>query len=162
MSFGRMIEKSGMTSLKIKASVLEMEFKLKTADKDAAWDLYIELLTRITTQPLSKNTGDEEAALSSIHSIFRLTRAIIKTHKRHCIVFTKIAIIILNQIIRPFTSKWHKELLKNNFKSPKACKDFRSELSEIQKFLQKYTKMLADMADVEDLTELENVTKNKK
>ena len=32
---------------------------------------------------------------------------------------------------------------------------FRSELERLQKTLRKYTKMLADMADVEDLTSLE-------
>jgi len=33
--------------------------------------------------------------------------------------------------------------------------NFRNELEELQKVLRIYTKMLADMAGVEDLTELE-------
>lgn len=35
------------------------------------------------------------------------------------------------------------------------CCEFRAELGELQKNLCKYTKMLAEMAEVEDLTELE-------
>ena len=38
-----------MTSLKIKTLFLEMDFKPQEADRAVAWDLYIELLTRITT-----------------------------------------------------------------------------------------------------------------
>ena len=71
----------------------------------AAWELYIELLTRITTQPLPQSYGDEKTALDSVFSIFGLTRSIIKENGTNCIEFTKIAIIVLNQIIRPFTAK---------------------------------------------------------
>ena len=35
------------------------------------------------------------------------------------------------------------------------CADFRKELAELQSKLRQYTKMLADMAGVEDLTNLE-------
>ena len=132
-----------------------MEWKPQDADKNAAWELYIELLTRITTQPLPLKHGDEKTALDSIYSLFGLTRSIIKSYKRDCIEFTKIAIVILNQIIRPFTAKWHKISIEKEFKDPKSCKNFRKELFQLQKQLCIYTKMLADMAGVEDLTEIE-------
>lgn len=88
--------------------------------------------------------------------LFGLSRSIIKSHKRNCIEFTKIAIVILNQIIRPFTAKWHQISLNKGFEDSNTCKDFRKELIQIQKQLCIYTKMLADMAGVEDLTELED------
>ncbi len=69
--------------------------------------------------------------------------------------FTKVAIVVLNQIIRPFTAKWHKESTTGGFKDPDKCKLFRDELSQLQKELRIYTKMLADIASVEDLTTLE-------
>ena len=106
------LEKWEMTSLKISIPYLEMEWTPNDSDKNAAWELYIELLTRIITQPLPINHGDEKTALDSIYSIFGLTRTIIKSHRRDCIEFTKIAIIVLNQIIRPFTAKWHKISIK--------------------------------------------------
>ena len=144
-----------MTSLEISFPYLQMEWKPQDSDRDAAWELYIELLTRITTQPLPIEHGDEQTALDSIYSIFGLTRGIIKSHQRNCIEFTKIAIVVLNQIIRPFTAKWHKISLKEGFKNAKSCKKFHKELFQLQKQLRIYTKMLADMAGVEDLTELE-------
>ncbi len=62
-----------------------MEWKPQDEDKNAAWELYIELLTRITTQPLNEAHSDEETALKSIYSIFPLTREVIKSNGRHCI-----------------------------------------------------------------------------
>ena len=64
---------------------------------------------------------------------------------------------MLNQIIRPFTAKWHKESLAGVFKDKKQCDEFREELADLQEKLRNYTKMLADMADVEDITSLEDV-----
>ena len=46
------LKKCNMTGLKINLKFLEMDFELRDQDKDAAWELYIELLTRIATQPL--------------------------------------------------------------------------------------------------------------
>ena len=158
MKWEKWLENWDMTSLKISPPFLEMEWKPQTADKDAAWELYIELLTRITTQPLSINHGDEKTALDSIYSLFGLTRAIIKSHKRDCIEFTKIAIVVLNQIVRPFTAKWHKISTEQGFTDSKICKNFREELLNLQQQLCIYNKMLADMAGVEDLTNLEDTS----
>jgi len=66
MKWKKWLENWDMTSLQIKTPFLEMEFQPQNADKDAAWDLYIELLTRITTQPLPKEHGDEQTALMNL------------------------------------------------------------------------------------------------
>jgi hypothetical protein len=155
MKLREWLDSWSMTSLKIKAHFLEMEWKPQDVDKDAAWELYVELLTRITTQYLSPDHGDDETALESVHSLFNLTREIVKRKGRHCIEFTKIAVVILNQVIRPFTAKWHKLSIAKAFDDPQQCQQFRKELSSLQETLRRYTRMLADMADVEDLTELE-------
>ena len=123
-------------------------------DKEAAWLMYIELLTRVTTQPLN-NEGDEQSALNSIYKIFEITRDILKSYGRNAINFTKISIIILNQKIRPFTSKWHKLSTKNAFVDANQCDNFRQELEILRNVLIAYTRLLADMANVEDLTVLE-------
>jgi hypothetical protein len=156
MKWKEWLEKWSMTSLKIKTPFLEADWEPKDPDRDAAWELYIELLTRITTQPLPPEHGDEASALESVHILFGLSREVIKRHGRLCIEFTKIAIVILNQKIRPFTAKWHKLMLAGRFNDVKQRKIFRNELSELQNTLRIYSKMLADMADVEDLTELED------
>ena len=155
MKWKKWLENWDMTSLKINAAFLEMEWSPSEPDKSAAWDLYIELLTRITTQRLDPGHGDEKTALESAYSLFGTTRQIIKDNGRDCIEFTKISVVILNQKIRPFTAKWHKISVEGGFEDEKVCAEFRDELSELQSTLTRYSRMLADMAGVEDLTELE-------
>ena len=155
MKWSKWLEKWDMTSLKVKTPFLDMEWKPQDEDRTAAWELYIELLTRITTQPLENNHGDEDTALSSIYSVFPTTRDVMKRNGRHCVEFTKIAVLVLNQKIWPFTAKWHKLSSQGAFSDEAKCLEFRNELSDLQGTLKIYTKMLADMAGVEDLTELE-------
>ncbi len=150
------LEKWGLSSLKIKTPFLEGEFEPKDPDREAAWELYIELLTRVTTQHLLPDDGDEKAALDSVYAIFPLTREILRSHGSGSGAFAKLAIPVLNQIIRPFTSKWHRLSLAGAFKEKAKCDAFRDELAALQPYLRAYTGALAGMAQVEDLTELEN------
>lgn len=115
MKWRKWLENWDMTSLKISAPFLEMEWKPQEEDKAAAWELYIELLTRIATQPLDAEHGDEKTALDSVYSLFSVTRQVLKTNTRNCTEFTKIAIVVLNQVIRPFTAKWHRLSLQGTF-----------------------------------------------
>jgi hypothetical protein len=155
MRLRKWLENWDMTKLKINAHFLEMEWAPQEKDKDAAWELYIELLTRTATQPLAREHGVEKAALDSVHQLFPTTREIIRRYGRDCIGFTRIAVVVLNQIVRPFTTKWHRFGNEGAFRDPQKCILFREELQELQEDLCKYTKMLADMAGVEDLTRLE-------
>jgi hypothetical protein len=149
------LEKWGLSSLKIKLPFLEGEFRPQDPDRAAAWELYVELLTRITTQYLPPEDGDEEAALQSVFVIFPLTREILRRHGSGAGEFAKLAIPVLNQIIRPFTAKWHRRSLAGAFKNSERCREFRDELAALQPRLRDYTRALADMAQVEDLTTLE-------
>ncbi len=149
------LEKWGLTSLKLSTGFLEADFQPRDPDRAAAWDLYVELLTRVTTQGLPVEDGDEKTGLDSVFSIFPTTRSILRQHGSGCGEFAKLAIPVLNQIIRPFTARWHKRSLAGAFQDEAACAEFRAELTELQKQLRNYTKALADMANVEDLTNLE-------
>ena len=155
MKWGEWLDEWGMSKLQVKAGFLNLEFEPKDKDRDAAWELYIELLTRITTQSLAPTDGDEATALGSVHALFGITRDVIKRNGRGCIEFTKIAIVVLNQVIRPFTAKWHRASLAKAFDDSVQCQVFREELAELQVDLHRYTRMLANMAGVEDLTALE-------
>ena len=155
MKIQDLFEKWNLTGLKVKTPIMEMEWKPSDPDRDAAWDLYVELLTRITTQPLPKGDGLEETALASIYALFGITRQTLKNHGRSCIEFTRIAIIVLNQVVRPFTAKWHRESESGAFNNNEKCIEFRSELQALQVLLRNYTGLLADLANVEDLTEIE-------
>lgn len=155
MKLKDLFENWGLEKLKVKLPILEMDWAPNDPDKNAAWELYIELLTRITTQRLPEEHGDEKTALDSVHSLFKTTREVLKRNGRGCVQFTRIAIIVLNQVVRPFTAKWHGLSLEGVFDDKGKCKTFRLELIELQNDLFNYTKMLSAMADVEDLTELE-------
>jgi hypothetical protein len=149
------LRKWGLSSLKIKLGFLEGEFDPRDADRAAAWELYVELLTRVTTQYLAPEDGDEQGALESVDVIFALTRDILRRHGPGAGEFAKLAIPVLNQIIRPFTAKWHRRALAGAFDDRGWCRDFRSDLAALQQRLRDYTRALADMAQVEDLTVLE-------
>ncbi|MGH8584007.1 MAG: hypothetical protein ACREWG_14750 [Gammaproteobacteria bacterium] len=150
------LERWGLSSIKLNLPFLEAEFDPHDPDRAAAWELYVELLTRVTTQRLSPQDGDEKAALDSVYALFGLTRDVLKRHGSGCIEFAKLAIPVLNQAIRPFTARWHKLSLDDAFKDPAQCAAFRAELAELQILLRCYTQALATLADVEDLTELED------
>ena len=149
------LEKWGLSSLKITFGFLEGEFKPSDPDRAAAWELYIELLTRVTTQSLAPEHGDEKTALDSVYAIFPLTREILRRQGSGSGEFAKLAIPVLNQVIRPFTAKWHRDSLAGAFKDSSQCQAFRSELGMLQIDLGNYTRALAAMAEVEDLTALE-------
>jgi hypothetical protein len=149
------LKKWNLESLKINAHFLGLEFNLKDADKIASSEMYTELITRISTQFLRPEEGDEEAALKSLYSLFETTRQIIRKNGPGCIEFAKVAVVILNQVLRPFTAKWHKRFLLNKKLSVMERKQFRDELEQIQKNIRNYTGMLSDFAGVENLLELE-------
>ena len=83
------------------------------SDRDASWELYVELNTKMTTQPITQSyndertTGDSKSALTSIYSIFPETRLILKQYGLIGKQFANLAFKMLNDVIRPFTTKWH-------------------------------------------------------
>jgi hypothetical protein len=149
------LEKWGLSGLKINLGFLEGEFAPRDPDRAAAWELYVELLTRITTQRLPPEDGDEKTALDSVYALFPLTREILRRHGPGCGEFAKLAIPVLNQVLRPFTARWHRRALAGAFEDAARCREFRAELAALQTQLRNYTRALADMAQVEDLTSLE-------
>lgn len=155
MKLGEFLKKWDLNKISLNTKFVNAELSFEDKDKEAAWELYIELLTRITTQPLPNECGDEETALESIYSLFKTTREILKSKGPKSIGFAKIAIPVLNQIVRPFTAKWHKKSLAGAFEKQEECKKFRHELEPLQKDLRNYTRLLCAMAEVEDITDLE-------
>ena len=124
--------------------------------------LYVEMLTRIVIQPLPSEDGDEKIALDSVYSLFPTTREILRRHGRRTIQFSKVAIPVLNQVVRPFTAKWHRKHLSGAFDAPEKRDDFRRELDVLQRDLRNYNRALAEIAGVEDLTDLEPTEEEQK
>ena len=144
-----------LEKVKLGPSWANVEISIDASDSDAAWELYVEMLTRVVTQTLPIEAGDEETALDSVYSLFPITREVLRRRGRRAINFTKIAVPILNQIVRPFTAKWHGKRLAGDLADEDIRSEFRDELATLQQDLRNYNRMLASIAGVEDLTDLE-------
>ena len=155
MNLGSLFKNFHLERVRLNLKAIQIEVSFQEADKDAAWDLYVEMLTRIVTQPLPPEAGDELAALESVYSLAPATREILRHHGRASIQFSKVAVPVLNQIVRPFTAKWHKESLTGALRHEAKKVQFREELESLQIELRNYNRMLAEIAGVEDLTDLE-------
>lgn len=128
------------------------EFEISDKDKEAAWELYVELITRTVTQELEPDKGDEEEALESIHKIFSIVREISRKNGPQCIKFTRISVIVINRVLRGFVSKWHLKFKNGILEEEKLV--FREELKDIQSKMRKFTYLLAEMCNVEDITDI--------
>lgn len=155
MKLGQLFKDANLDKINLSTTGVSAEISFKATDKNAAWELYIEMLTRIVTQPLPEEAGDEKTALDSVYSLFPTTREILRRHGRKAIEFSKVAIPVLNQVVRPFTAKWHRESLSGAFDDPAIRQDFREELAMLQVELRNYNSLLSKIAGVEDLTNLE-------
>lgn len=154
MKIRKLFENWDMRSLKLNVGFLETDWEPQVRDSEAAWEMYVELLTRIATQPLPHNSGLESSALKSVYSLFDITRSILRKYGKDSVGFAKIAIIILNQVIRPFTARWHRLSEQGAFASEEQCALFRKELKTLQGKLRKYMGMLAEIAGVEDISSI--------
>jgi hypothetical protein len=137
-----------MDSFTICTPFFEMTMSQNENTQNASWQLYVELITRVATQPLLENCGDEESALESIYKIFNITREIIKQYGREAETFSMLSLCLLNMILRPFTSKWHK-VFKDGPINEENQKTFREELCELQIIINKFSGVLFQMSRVD-------------
>ncbi|MBI3984307.1 hypothetical protein HY346_03335 [Candidatus Microgenomates bacterium] len=150
----------------------ELEFVPDEVQQRAAWELYVELTTRIAVQPLDPDEGFIREALSSLHAIFDETREILRQAGPAVAQgpnsFGPVAIEVLNKGLRPFLAKWHPLLEMHEQKQPpdisrhdhekiwgKAA-EFRQELSELQEQMMIYAQVLAKISGIEERYLLNN------
>ena len=155
MKLGEWFKHFKLDKITLNTKFANFEIVFDQSDQDAAWELYVEMLTRIVTQPLPLEAGDEKTALDSIYALFPTTRGVLRRQGRGTIQFSKVAVPVLNQIVRPFTAKWHRESLRGSFEDPQMRQEFRQDLTSLQDDLRKYNRLLAEIAGVEDMTDLE-------
>jgi hypothetical protein len=162
-----------MAKKKVKATKLtvglpfnlgKLEFEPDEVQQRAAWELYVELSTRIAVQPLGPEEGLLREALSSLYSIFDATREILREAGPSVAQgpnsFGAVAIEVLNKGIRPFLTKWHPLLQAHEEKrSPEVsardhertwerAPEFRQEFVELQGQMMIYAEALARIAGV--------------
>lgn len=123
------------------------------ADAEAAWGLYVELVTRIATQPLADEVGVEIAALESIQELFPITRDLMRVSGRDAAAFSAFAVTLLNYRVRPFTAAWHMGAKEGRFSDPSLSRRFRDELRDLQQDLRLAADVLVDLAQVPRLSD---------
>lgn len=143
------------------------------ADEDqqrAAWEMHVELVTRITIVPLGPDEGLLREALSSFYSLFPTTRGILREYgpsiarSRHGdISFGYLAVAILNTVLRPVLARWHPELTKYEAERPPTtsvtdherawahARELRTEIDRARRILLEYADLLAEVAGVPSL-----------
>ena len=139
-----------------------LEFEANEVEQRAAWSLYVELTTRTATQPLDTHEGLLREVLDSFHSLFEVTREILReagpavAHGPKS--FGPVAIEILNKGLRPFNTRWHSLLQAHEQeRSPEVSpaehehnwehyQEMRQELGELQKQIRIYADVLAEIA----------------
>ncbi len=119
------------------------------ADRALAWEIYVELATRITTQELDDNEGNDKTALTSIYSLFKISRDCMRSHGVDAANSAALVTAFLNGRIRGFTAKWHQVSLNDGWAEghqASACQPFRTELKELQAELRKLATALSLVA----------------
>jgi hypothetical protein len=148
------------------------------SEQRAAWELYVELTTRVSLIDLHQDDGLLRESLSSIHSLFGTTRQILRNYGptiarpkgNNALSLGYIALTILNLVLRPFLSKWHPLLLDHEASKPtdissidhekewEYYSDFRIALQANQKTLYDYANLLAEAAGIPPLVYRKNDT----
>lgn len=137
------------------------------SERNAAWCLYVELVTRISVQELAPDEGSIREALTSLYSLFTSTRQILReagpdVAKGGLHSVGGVAIRVLNEGLRPFLAKWHIALRdwESKLKSDGSTIEheaawpengaFRADLAKLRVELETYAHALAKLAGIEE------------
>ena len=134
----------------------------------AAWELYVEMVTRTPLGGFSSQEGSLREALNSIYSLFDTTRGILRKYgpavarpkSGRELSFGYLAVSIPNLVLRPLLTEWHPKLRSWERDNPhlderewEGRNDFLSALTEISGQLRQYADLFAEVADVPELIE---------
>lgn len=138
-----------------------LKFTSAGAQRRVAWRLFVEMTTRIATQPMRDEDGDDGVALNSLRDLFQLTRTAISemqpTPNASGDTVETYALDMLNSDLRPFLSQWHPvwdEFAKNGKADSQAWsehKNFRAGLRELQGKIEGRARGLAQIAGVKNV-----------
>ncbi|MFD9098322.1 hypothetical protein [Streptomyces collinus] len=144
----------------------EFTFVVNNDARQVAWQLFVETVTRVSTQPLQDGDGNLREALSSLYGLFATTRETLKASRPSVAVtggqtVEYLAVTMLNRELRPFLSSWHPRLrayevagpgaLESEWRDNAACRD---ELRVVQSNLHVYALGYARLAGVKDADSL--------
>jgi len=165
-----------LTSVKVSLKLpyiggVEGTWEPDEGERNAAWEMYVELITRISVVELKPGEGLLREALSSLYTIFDTTRNILRKYGpsvaqpkgKDKLSFGYLAVAILNTVLRPVLAKWHPLLL--DYESTKESsispveherkwdknEELRGVLNDVRDVLIEYANLLAQVTDVPSL-----------
>ena len=141
------------------------EWEPDEAERKAAWDMYVELITRVTVVELGPDEGLLREALTSYYSLFATTRQIMKDggpdvarpKNDGTVSFGFLAIGVLNKALRPLLATWHPRLEDHETARPVGVSrldwerrwdrhdDLRAAIAEVRETLEAYAGLLGDV-----------------
>jgi len=142
----------------------QLEFEPNEVQQYAAWELYVELTTRVALHPLRPKEGLIREALSSLYKIVDVTRNILReagpSVAQESNSLGPVAINVIIKGIRPFLSKWHPLLFEYEQERPKEidqleheqawekAPQFYQELDDLQEQMFVYVEALGKIAGI--------------
>lgn len=148
MKWSDLFETWNLTGLHISTPLLNADFAPQVADRKAAWELYVEIATRVSSEPLPPAEGVDKAALDSLYGLFGTTREVLRANGPEAGKVGPVAIAVLNQVLRPLLTRWHAPLNAPGGLDPAQSQQFREELEQTRLTMQKYISLLAQIAGV--------------
>jgi hypothetical protein len=170
---------SKLTSVKVSIALpfigsVEGTWEADERQRQAAWEMYVELATRISVVPLREDDGLLREALTSLYSLFGTTREILRRHgpevarprREGELSFGYLAVAVLNTLIRPLLATWHPELTRYEAQRPAErsvtdhermwpkAGELRDELERGRGVLLAYAGILGQVAQVPSLLAL--------
>ena len=140
-----------------------VQVDVSEAEARAAWNLYVELATRVAARPLEAGQGFAREALNSLYTLFGTTREVLRVAGPEIAdgpeALGPLAIRILNDGLRPFMARWHTELRRFEAAEGGVPSDesnwplraeFDADLRRVQAELAVYVDMLAKLAGVKN------------
>ena len=156
-------EKFQLTTVKVMVPrVSELTFAINNDTRNTAWTLFIETITRVSTQPLADDAGFIRETLTSLYGLFSIIRNELKVARPSVSApgsqtVEHLAVTMLNLELRPFLSSWHPRLTTFEHDHPDGPEsawaqreECRSELLQIQQNLVIYALSFARIAGIHD------------
>lgn len=164
------VPKNIQVELDLKLIKINGTWEPNDVERRAAWELYVELITRVAVVPMQQGLLRE--ALNSLHSLFANSREILrrygpatadpKPNGQYNLAYLTVA--MLNFVLRPVLSYWHPQL--ESFEATKIASvsrfdhesqwahasRMRDALAVTQQQLAAYSALLATACGIPDLT----------
>ncbi|GAB7040394.1 hypothetical protein JCM9533A_42440 [Catenuloplanes niger JCM 9533] len=144
-------------------NLTDLTFAVTPTNEGIAWRLFVESVTRVSTQPLEQGTGLIRESLNSLYDLFSTVRdTLIAAGPTAGVAGTQtvehLAIGMLNHQMRPFMAKWHGELSEWEQQHPEAHEsewpknaECRIELERMRLGLLNYVRGLGQLAGVSNV-----------